>query len=145
MKKNPKIVAQVPGLKRFLVVAILPGILSGIILIIQAYYLSHIINSVFLGGQTLLQVWHSMLILLVMAPLLPSLMAIVGIMAGAETRRRWQTLRLLSAHFLDVLQGLTTLKLFGRSEAEEEQIRNVSERFRRTTMSALRIAFFSSF
>ena len=66
-------------------------------------------------------------------------------MAGAETKRRWRALSLMSAHFLDVMQGLTTLKLFGRSETEEEQIREVSERFRQTTMSTLRIAFFSSF
>lgn len=245
MKKENRILFQIPGTYGHLATAISLGTLSGALLIIQFYYLSRIINGVFLNAQTLRQVWPFMLllliliaarallswingiltnrlagniklslrerilqrlfalgpayikgersgelistaiegvealdpyvsqylpqvvlsvvvptiilitvisidvpsglILLIMAPLLPFLMALVGMMAGAETKRRWQTLRLLSAHFLDVLQGLTTLKLFGRSKTELEQVRAVSERYRRTTMGTLRIAFFSSF
>ena len=245
MKKDNRILFQVRGTYGNLAIVIFLGAISGGLLVTQFYYLSRIINGVFLDAQTLPQVWRFMLlilvliaarailtwinsiltnrlagqiklslrerilqrlfalgpayiggersgelisttiegvealdpyvsqylpqvvlsivvpaiilitvifvdvpsgvILLIMAPLLPFLMALVGMMAGAETKRRWQTLRLLSAHFLDVLQGLTTLKLFGRSEAEEEQVRTISERFRRTTMGTLRIAFFSSF
>lgn len=245
MKKKNRIVFQVAGIYGYLATAILLGAISGGLLITQDYYLSRVINNVFLEAQSLRQVWPFMLvilalilarsllswftrvltntlagrvklslrerilrhlfalgpayargersgelitttldgvealdpyvsqylpqvflsiivpaivlvtvffidvpsaiILLIMAPFLPFLMALVGMMAGAETKRRWQTLRLMSAHFLDVLQGLTTLKLFGRSEAEEEQVRSVSEQFRRATMGTLRIAFFSSF
>ncbi|HEY4387930.1 MAG TPA: thiol reductant ABC exporter subunit CydD, partial [Ktedonobacteraceae bacterium] len=85
------------------------------------------------------------IILLIMAPILFLLLALAGMMAGAETKRQWKALSLMSAHFLDTLQGLTTLKLFGASKMEEERVRAVSERFRRTTMGTLRIAFFSSF
>ncbi|HEY3991535.1 MAG TPA: thiol reductant ABC exporter subunit CydD, partial [Ktedonobacteraceae bacterium] len=85
------------------------------------------------------------IILLIMVPTLPFLMAVAGMMAGAETRRHWRTQSLLSAHFLDTLQGLTTLKLLGRTQEAETQIRQVSEQFRITTMRTLRIAFFSSF
>ena len=85
------------------------------------------------------------IILLIMVPVLPFLLAIAGMMAGAETRRHWRTQSLLSAHFLDTLQGLTTLKLLGRSQEAEAQIREVSEQFRVTTMKTLRVAFFSSF
>jgi ATP-binding cassette subfamily C protein CydD len=85
------------------------------------------------------------IILLIMVPLLLFLLALAGMMAGAETRRHWKALSLMSAHFLDTLQGLPTLKLFGRDKEAEEQVRKVSERFRQTTMGTLRIAFFSSF
>ncbi len=245
MKKGNRLLLQIPGTFWYLAVAILLGSISGGFIVTQAYYLSYIINRVFLAAASLQQVWHFMLILLViilarmllawsnsvltnrlagrvklslrsrilgrlftlgpayisgersgelisttiegvealdpyvsqylpqvflsvivpaiilivvfsvdmpsgiilliLAPLLPLMMALIGMMAGAETRRRWQSLRLMSSHFLDVLQGLTTLKLFGRSETEEQKVREVSERFRRATMETLRIAFFSSF
>ena len=85
------------------------------------------------------------IILLIMIPVLVFLLALSGMMAGAETRRHWKALSLMSAHFLDTLQGLTTLKLFGGDREAEEQVSKVSERFRKTTMATLRIAFFSSF
>ncbi len=85
------------------------------------------------------------IILLIMVPILLFLLAFAGMMAGAETKRHWKALSLMSAHFLDTLQGLTTLKLFGRDKDAEEEVREVSERFRQTTMATLRIAFFSSF
>jgi ATP-binding cassette subfamily C protein CydD len=245
MKKNQRILFQVQGTYVYLIVAVLLGTISGVFLITQAYYLSRIINGVFLDAQTLPQVWRFLLIilalilgrgllawiirvltnhlagrikltlrgrllqrlfalgpafvrgersgeliattiegvealdpyvsqyfpqaflavvvpaiilitvlftdlpsgivLLILAPLLPLLLWLAGTMAGVESKRRWQALRLMSAHFLDILQGLTTLKLYGRSQAEEVKVRMVSERFRRTTMKTLRLAFFSSF
>lgn len=84
------------------------------------------------------------IVLLVTAPLLPFLMALVGIMANAESKRRWHLLSLMNAHFLDVLQGLTTLKLFGRDKAQVETIRRVSEEYRKSTIEMLRVAFLSS-
>lgn len=88
--------------------------------------------------------WLSGVILLVTMPLLPFFMLLIGKQASAMTRRRWQVLSLMSAHFLDVLQGLPTLKLFGRSQAQRETVRRVSERFGAVTMQVLRIAFLSS-
>jgi len=88
--------------------------------------------------------WLSGIILLVTMPLLPFFMLLIGKQAGAMTRRRWQVLSQMSAHFLDVLQGLPTLKLFGRNEVQRETVRRVSERFGAITMQVLRIAFLSS-
>ncbi len=85
------------------------------------------------------------IILLIMVPVLIFLLALAGMMASVETKRHWKALSLMSAHFLDTLQGLTTLKLFGQGRDAEEQVRKVSEHFRQTTMRTLRIAFFSSF
>jgi ATP-binding cassette, subfamily C, bacterial CydD len=84
------------------------------------------------------------LMLLLTAPLLPLFMILIGMVADTLTKRQWRLLSLMSAHFLDVLQGLTTLKLFGRSHAQQEIIRRISDRFRHTTMKVLRVAFLSS-
>ena len=84
-------------------------------------------------------------VLLITWPILPFFMALIGIQANAMTKKRWQVLSLLSAHFLDVLQGLTTLKLFGRTQLQEETIRRVSDRYGEITMKVLRVAFLSSF
>jgi thiol reductant ABC exporter CydD subunit len=88
--------------------------------------------------------WLSGLILLLTAPILVIFMILIGKLAQAKTQRQWQTLSLLSAHFLDVLQGLTTLKLFGRSQKQIEIVERVSERFRQITLEVLRIAFLSA-
>lgn len=85
------------------------------------------------------------IIILFLLPLLPFLLVIAGMMARAETRRHWRALSLLSAHFLDTLQGLPTLKLCAQSQRAEQEVRQTSEQFRITTMKTLRVAFFSSF
>ncbi len=86
----------------------------------------------------------SALVMLFTAPLIPFFMTLIGRAAGELNRRQWQSLSRMSAHFLDVLQGLTTLKLFGRSRAQIEIIRQVSDRFRQTTLEVLRVAFLSA-
>ncbi len=84
-------------------------------------------------------------VLLVTWPILPFFMILIGKQASAMTEHRWYLLSSLSAHFLDVLQGMTTLKLFGRNRVQEETIRRISERYGATTMKVLRVAFLSSF
>jgi ATP-binding cassette subfamily C protein CydCD len=83
-------------------------------------------------------------VLLLTAPLIPFFMVLIGDRADAITKRQWRTLSRMSAHFLDVLQGLTTLKLFGRSRAQIAVIRQVSDQFRDRTMGVLRVAFLSA-
>jgi ATP-binding cassette subfamily C protein CydCD len=88
--------------------------------------------------------WVSGIILLVTAPLIPLFMILIGSLAEALTRRQWQTLSRMSAYFLDILQGLTTLKILGRSRAQIQVIKQVSERHRTATMQVLRVAFLSA-
>lgn len=83
-------------------------------------------------------------VLLLTAPVIPIFMALIGKMSERMTQQRWSTLGSMSAHFLDVLQGLTTLKLFGRDQAQVERVRAISNRFRIATMRVLRVAFLSS-
>jgi ATP-binding cassette, subfamily C, bacterial CydCD len=83
-------------------------------------------------------------VFLLTAPLIPFFMIIIGKGAEAITKRQYDTLQLLSAHFLDSLQGLTTLKLFGQSKSQTRTIAQVSEKFRDTTLGVLRITFLSA-
>ena len=89
--------------------------------------------------------WVSAIILLVTVPLIPLFMVIIGWVAQRRTARRWDAFQQLGGHFLDVLQGLPTLRIFGRGAAQVERIRTMSRALRRITMGTLRIAFLSSF
>ena len=83
-------------------------------------------------------------ILLITAPLIPFFMVMIGKGAEIVTKRQYETLSRLSSHFLDSLQGLTTLKLFGRSKSHAKNIAKVSEQYRDTTLGVLRITFLSA-
>jgi thiol reductant ABC exporter CydD subunit len=88
--------------------------------------------------------WISALIIAGTLPLIPLFMALIG----ASTRERMdlqlRTLQLLAGHFLDVVTGLPTLKVFGRAKAQIAAIGEVTDRYRRTAMSTLRVTFLSS-
>lgn len=83
-------------------------------------------------------------VLLLTAPLIPLFMALIGIAAGVLATRQFNAMSQMSAHFLDVMQGLTTLKLFNRSHKQVQTIARITDDFRETTMGVLRIAFLSS-
>ncbi|MDQ2887506.1 MAG: thiol reductant ABC exporter subunit CydD [Chloroflexota bacterium] len=87
--------------------------------------------------------WISSVLLLVTGPIIPLLMVLVGSYAERRIEHQWSALSRMGAHFLDVVQGLPTLKLFGRSEAQQAQIAQISEAFRDKTMKVLRVAFLS--
>jgi ATP-binding cassette, subfamily C, bacterial CydCD len=84
------------------------------------------------------------LLFLVTAPLIPFFMMLIGKSAEGLTRRQWDSLSRMSAHFLDTLQGLPTLKALGISAAQAGHIERVSDRFRHATMGVLRVAFLSA-
>lgn len=88
--------------------------------------------------------WISGLVLLLTAPLIPLFMVLIGSAADTLAKRQWVTLSRLAARFLDALQGLPTLKVFGRSRDEAATIARISDEYRRTTMGVLRVAFLSS-
>ncbi len=82
-------------------------------------------------------------IMLLTLPLVPVFMWLIGPYTEQVTRERWQALRQLSSHFLDVVRGLPTLRAFGRGQDEAANVAEVSERYRRATMGTLRISFLS--
>lgn len=77
-------------------------------------------------------------------PLIPVFMVLVGLTTRRRTDRQWRTLSLLSGHFLDVVAGLPTLKVFGRARAQAASVRDITDRYRRATMGTLRVAFLSA-
>ncbi len=84
-------------------------------------------------------------ILALTAGLLPYFMILLGRAAERRTQRQWRLLQMLSGHFLDVVRGMRTLQLFGRSRRQVEIIRQVSEAHRSATLDTLKIAFLSAF
>lgn len=88
--------------------------------------------------------WLTAVIFGVTAPLIPIFMILVGIAGKQATDRQWRLQSLLAGRFLDVLQGLTTLKVFGRSKEEEKRLAASTEGYRQATMKTLRIAFLSA-
>ncbi len=83
-------------------------------------------------------------ILLITAPLIPLFMFLIGGAAKERMKRQWLLLSRMSAHFLDTLQGLSTLKRLGQGRAQEARIQEMSEHFHRATMDVLRVAFLSA-
>lgn len=88
--------------------------------------------------------WRSGLIMLLTAPLIPVFMIMIGKGTERVNQRQWKKLALMSNHFLDMIQGLTTLKLFNASRREAQTVAAISEDYGRETMVVLRVAFLSS-
>ncbi|MFC5145310.1 thiol reductant ABC exporter subunit CydD [Streptomyces aureoversilis] len=89
--------------------------------------------------------WISALIIVLTLPLIPLFMVLIGWATQSRMDRQWRLLARLSGHFLDVVAGLPTLKVFGRAKAQAESIRAITADYRRATLRTLRLAFLSSF
>ncbi|MEU3981506.1 thiol reductant ABC exporter subunit CydD [Streptomyces sp. NPDC026672] len=89
--------------------------------------------------------WVSAVIIVATLPLIPLFMVLIGWATQSRTDRQWRLLSRLSGHFLDVVAGLPTLKVFGRAKAQADSIRRITGEYRQATMRTLRIAFLSSF
>ncbi len=89
--------------------------------------------------------WVSAAIIVGTLPLIPVFMVLIGWATQSRMDRQWRLLSRLSGHFLDVVAGLPTLKVFGRAKAQAESIRRITGEYRQATMGTLRIAFISSF
>jgi thiol reductant ABC exporter CydD subunit len=88
--------------------------------------------------------WLSATIIAFTIPLIPLFMALVGAATKERMDGQFRTLERLAGHFLDVVAGLPTLKIFGRAKAQAAAIGEITERYRRATISTLRITFLSS-
>ncbi|MDO7864205.1 MAG: thiol reductant ABC exporter subunit CydD [Brochothrix thermosphacta] len=72
-------------------------------------------------------------------------MILLGWAAQKNADAKWESYEKLSNHFVDSLRGIETLRYLGISRRHEKQIAFVSENYRKSTMSTLRVAFLSSF
>lgn len=85
------------------------------------------------------------LVLVIVLPLIPVFMALIGLATGAVQRRQWDSLATLSRGFLEVVGGLSTLMVFGRAERQVVRIRAITDEYRSRTMKVLRVTFLSGF
>ncbi|MFT8393135.1 MAG: thiol reductant ABC exporter subunit CydD [Liquorilactobacillus ghanensis] len=89
--------------------------------------------------------WKSGAFLLVIYPLIIVFMIVLGYAAQAKADHQYHTYQLLSNHFVDSLRGIDTLRYLGLSRRYARSIFKTSERFRKATMSTLRVAILSTF
>ncbi|SGZ05386.1 thiol reductant ABC exporter subunit CydD [Moritella viscosa] len=88
---------------------------------------------------------RSGLVLMLTAPMVPMFMIIIGHKAHDLNQKHWTKLLRMSSHFLDIIQGLTQLKIFNASRQEMAAVKTISEDYGNQTMGILKIAFLSSF
>jgi ATP-binding cassette, subfamily C, bacterial CydD len=88
--------------------------------------------------------WISGLVIAATLPLIPVFAVLVGMYTKERTERQWRLLGRLGGHFLDVTEGLPTLKVFGRAKAQADVIKAVTGEHRTATMAALRVTFLSA-
>lgn len=88
--------------------------------------------------------WISGIIMTISAPLIPIFMILIGKGTEQLNQRQWRKLAWMSAHFFDVIEGLSTLKLFNASRYEGAIIGRISDDYRSSAMCVLRVAFLAS-
>ncbi len=88
--------------------------------------------------------WITGLVMMITAPFIPLFYIIIGIMTQKRADAQLEKMTAFSGTFLDTLQGLTTLKLFGRAKRQRDVIEKSSLDFRDATLTVLKLAFLSS-
>ncbi|MFD8768650.1 thiol reductant ABC exporter subunit CydD [Microbacterium oxydans] len=91
------------------------------------------------------QDWPSGLTAVITLPLIPLFLILIGMATRTVQTRQWQTLQRLAARFADTVQGLSTLRLFGRDRRAADRIEVTADEYRRETMKVLRFSFLSGF
>jgi len=91
------------------------------------------------------QDWPSGLTAIITLPLIPLFLILIGMATRTVQKTQWQTLQRLAARFADTVQGLSTLRLFGRDRRAADRIEETSDEYRRETMKVLRFSFLSGF
>ncbi len=90
------------------------------------------------------QDWWSGVIVLLTIPLIPIFGGLIGRFTASAIEKKWRTLGILSTYFLDLLSGLTTLKVYGREKIQSQKLRSIGDTYRKETMGVLRISFLSA-
>ncbi|BBP93187.1 hypothetical protein BsIDN1_68050 [Bacillus safensis] len=112
-------------------------------------FLPKMVNMAVIPAMVLIYVWTldetSAVILIVTLPILIIFMILLGLVAQRKAAKQWRSYEKLSNHFTDSLRGLETLRYLGISKKHSRHIAEVSKRYRKATMSTLKVAFLSSF
>lgn len=85
------------------------------------------------------------IVVVIVFPVIPLFMVLIGLATRSVQQRQWDQLQHLSRAFLDVVEGLTTLKIFRREARQIRRIARETEEYRTRTMQVLRVTFLSGF
>ena len=99
---------------------------------------------ILVGITILREDWRSGVIVLFTIPLIPLFGILIGRFTAVSTQAKLSTLNFLNGYFLDLLNGLATLKVYHRSKIQTEKLREIGNKYRTETMKVLRISFLSS-
>lgn len=90
------------------------------------------------------QDWLSAVLLFITLPLIPVFAILIGLYTKENTDRQLNSLNEISNYFTDVISGLSTLRIFGRTKSQSKNLEQIDNRYRKSTMGVLRISFLSS-
>ena len=96
------------------------------------------------GARILWSDWVSALIIVLTLPLVPLFMILIGQYTEERVEDATRALDRLSGHLVELARGVPVLVGLGRLRAQTDALREVSERYRDTTMTTLRVAFLSA-
>jgi thiol reductant ABC exporter CydD subunit len=88
--------------------------------------------------------WPSLLVLLALVACVPVAMVGFGRRARVASERQWSRLSSLSAHLLELVQGLPTLRAFGRVGLGRREVAEATDGVRQGTLRTLRVALLSA-
>ena len=112
-------------------------------------YLPQLVFTALVTPAFVIFVWlldvPSGVVLVLTLPLIPLFMILIGMVTADVQASQLQALEKLHSHFLEVLKGLTTLKIFSRTDRQEQVLAELSKDFHGRTMKVLRVSFLSGF
>ena len=114
-----------------------------------AKFLPQLVYTALITPALVVLIWsldlESGLALVFTLPLIPLFMVMIGLFTSKVQAEQQKALSKLNGHYLEILRGATTLKIFDRIERQLKTLHDVAEEFRRRTMRVLRISFLSGF
>ncbi|WP_272896836.1 ABC transporter transmembrane domain-containing protein, partial [Nesterenkonia sp. PF2B19] len=78
-------------------------------------------------------------------PLVPVFMVLVGWSTQSAQQQQRRRLDRLGTAYLDLVEGLATLKIFNRQHRQRQNLRRLTDQHRGATMRVLRVSFLSGF
>jgi ABC-type transport system involved in cytochrome bd biosynthesis fused ATPase/permease subunit len=99
---------------------------------------------VFLLAWVAAQDWLSFAVVLALVIAVPLTMIYFGREATRRSERQWRRLTSLAARFLQLVEGLPTLRAFGREGRGRREVEAATDGVRSATVRTLRVAFLSA-
>lgn len=88
--------------------------------------------------------WRSGVVVLIVLPLIPVFMILIGLVTKDRSAAALATMTTLQSRLLDLVAGIPTLAALGRAGGSAHRIEELSAAHRRSTMATLRVAFMSA-